>query len=83
MQVEILFSPSYSVGRVPLERIEKIQVESGAMVKMSPDIQTETEGRGGFLKSFSRSMFAGESFFMNTYTSEKEGDPILLAPLLS
>jgi uncharacterized protein (TIGR00266 family) len=82
MQIEILYRPSYSVARVLLDRKEKIQVESGAMVGMSPDMEMETEAKGGFLKSISRSMFGGESFFMNTYTGSAEGDSILLAPPL-
>jgi uncharacterized protein (TIGR00266 family) len=82
MQVEVLYRPSYSVARVVLERNEKIQVESGAMVGMSPDLEMETEAKGGFLKSISRSMFGKESFFMNTYTGVKDGDRILLAPPL-
>lgn len=82
MQVEILYRPSYSAARVVLERNEQIQVESGAMVGMSPDIEMETEAKGGFLKSISRSMFGGESFFMNTYTGVADGDSILLAPPL-
>ncbi len=82
MQVEILYRPSYSVARVSLSRQETVHVEAGAMVGMSPDIQMETQARGGFLKSISRSMFGGESFFMNTYTGSKDGDRILLAPPL-
>lgn len=82
MQVEVLYRPSYSLARVSLNDRETIQVESGAMVAMSPDIQMETQAKGGFLKSLSRSMFGGESFFMNTYTAEKDGDQILLAPPL-
>lgn len=82
MQVEILYRPSYSVARVLLERKEKIEVESGAMLGMSPDMQMETEAKGGLLKSISRSMFGGESFFINTYTGERDGDQILLAPPL-
>jgi uncharacterized protein (AIM24 family) len=73
MQIEILYRPSYSVARVLLDRKEKIQVESGAMVGMSPDMEMETEAKGGFLKSISRSMFGGESFFMNTYLASTEG----------
>lgn len=82
MQVEVLYRPSYSVARVILERTEKIQVESGSMVGMSPDMLMETEAKGGFLKSIARSMFGGESFFMNTYTAMEDGDRILLAPPL-
>jgi uncharacterized protein (TIGR00266 family) len=82
MQVEILYRPSYSVARVLLDRQESIQVESGAMVGMSPNMEMETQAKGGFLKSISRSMFGGESFFMNTYTGVADGDTILLAPPL-
>jgi len=82
MNIEILYRPSYSVARVELGKNETIQTESGAMVAMSPDMEMETEAKGGFLKSISRSMFGGESFFMNTYTGEKDGDQILLAPPL-
>jgi uncharacterized protein (TIGR00266 family) len=82
MQTEILYRPSYSVVRVTLQRQEKIQVESGSMVGMSPDVQMQTEASGGLLKSLTRSMFGGESFFMNTYTAAAEGDTLLLAPPL-
>jgi uncharacterized protein (TIGR00266 family) len=82
MQVEILYRPSYSVARVVLDRNEKVQVESGGMVGMSPDLLMETEAKGGILKSIARSMFGGESFFMNTYTGVEDGDRILLAPPL-
>ena len=82
MEIEVLYRPSYSVARVLLNPKETIQVESGAMVGMSPDMEMETEAKGGFLKSISRSMFGGESFFMNTYTGKADGDNILLAPPL-
>jgi uncharacterized protein (TIGR00266 family) len=82
LEIDILYRPSYSVARVQLNRNEKILVESGAMVGMSPDMEMETQAKGGFLKSISRSMFGGESFFMNTYTGVTDGDSILLAPPL-
>jgi uncharacterized protein (TIGR00266 family) len=82
MNIEVLYRPSYSLAMVSLDPKEVIQVESGAMVAMSPDLEMETEAKGGFLKSISRSMFGGESFFLNTYTGLKEGDTIALAPAL-
>ncbi|HEX9796561.1 MAG TPA: TIGR00266 family protein [Anaerolineales bacterium] len=83
MKVEVLYRPSYATAHVTLAGGEKIQVESGAMVGMSPGMQMETEARGGLLKSIARSMFAQESFFINTYTSMQDDDNILLAPPLS
>ena len=80
MKVEVLYRPSYSVAQVFLDQSEKIQVEAGAMLAMSADMEIKTEARGGFLKSISRSMFGGESFFMNTYTGAKDDDRLLLAP---
>ena len=82
MQVEVLYRPSFSVAQVSLDRNEKIQVESGAMVSMPADMDIQTEAKGGLLKSLTRAMFGGESFFMNTYTAEKDGDQIVLAPPL-
>ena len=82
MKVEVLYQPSYSLAMVTLGRGEAIQAESGAMVSMSPDIKMETAARGGFLKSLSRSMFGGESFFINTFTGAQDGSRISVAPPL-
>jgi uncharacterized protein (TIGR00266 family) len=82
MQVNLLYRPSYSVAQVLLNQDEKIQVEAGAMVGMSHDLEMKTHASGGFLKSMSRSIFGGVSFFLNTFTGQKEGDQILLAPPL-
>lgn len=51
MQVEILYPPSQSVAQLILQRSEKIEVESGAMMGISPDKQMLTQAKGGFLKS--------------------------------
>ena len=69
MKVDVRYRPAYALAMVTLDAKETIQVESGAMVGMSPDLEMETEARGGFLKSLSRSMFGGESFFLNSYTA--------------
>ncbi|MCB8988933.1 MAG: TIGR00266 family protein [Ardenticatenaceae bacterium] len=82
MKVEVRYQPSYSLAMVTLDAGEAIQTESGAMVGMSPDLEMETAASGGFLKSLSRSMFGGESFFLNTYTAKKAGDSVALAPPL-
>jgi uncharacterized protein (TIGR00266 family) len=82
MQVEILYRPSYSVAQVMLDKNEIVQAESGAMVGMSPEMAMETQAKGGLLKSITRSMFGGESFFLNTYTARRDGDRIILAPPL-
>lgn len=82
MKVDIRYGPAYALAMVTLDPQESIQVESGAMVGMSPDLEMKTEASGGFLKSLSRSMFGGESFFLNTYRADKAGESIALAPPL-
>ena len=82
MQVEITTRSSSSIAQVSLDKNETIMVESGAMIAMSPDIDMKTEAQGGVLESVSRSVFSGESFFLNTYTGKTNGDRILLAPPL-
>ena len=49
---------------------------------MSPDVKVETKMRGGFLKSLARSALGGESFFVNTYRSARNGSEIIFAPAL-
>ena len=82
MKVELLYRPSYSMADVHLEGGEKITVEAGSMVAMSPDIQVQTGMKGGFMKSLARSVLGGESFFMNTYQAGSEGGVLQLAPTL-
>ncbi|KPL83287.1 hypothetical protein SE15_08660 [Thermanaerothrix daxensis] len=82
MEVEILYRPSYSVARVRLSPNEALLAETGAMVGMSAGVQLETKMRGGFLKSLSRSVLGGESFFVNTFRAPSQGGEILLAPTL-
>ena len=82
MKVDVMYGPAYALAMVSLDHRETVHVESGAMVGMSPDLEMETSARGGFLKSLGRSMFGGESFFLNTYTASAQGDLIALAPPL-
>ena len=82
MKVELLYRPSFSMAKVNLDGNERIIVESGSMVAMSPDIQVETTMKGGFLKSLARSVLGGESFFINTYQANSGGGEIDLAPTL-
>ncbi len=82
MEIEILYRPSYSVARVKLAADEALLAETGAMVGMSAGVQLETKMKGGFLKSLSRSVLGGESFFVNTFRAPSQGGEILLAPTL-
>ena len=53
------------------------------MLAMSPGIAMETSTQGGMFKGLKRAVLGGESFFMNTYTSQQDGSELYLAPALS
>jgi uncharacterized protein (TIGR00266 family) len=82
MQIEIKYSPSYSMAFATLSAGETIKAEAGAMVSHTPGVQMETKAEGGIMKGLKRSFLGGESFFMNTFTATQEGDQIGLAPPL-
>ena len=83
MQIELLYRPAFSLGIIHLDGNEQVRVEAASMVSMSQGITLETAATGGFLKSISRAVLGGESFFQNTYTAPPEGGRIGVAPALT
>lgn len=81
MQYSIDYSPAYALGVIQLESGETIQAEAGAMVSMSDTIQMTTGTRGGIMSGLKRSLLAGESFFINTFTASAPGE-VTIAPAL-
>lgn len=82
MQIDIQHRPSYSLAIVQLSPNERIRAESGAMVSMSVSVNIETKAEGGILKSLSRAVLGGESFFQNFYQAGPQGGEVTLAPKL-
>jgi len=82
MQADILYRPSYSMAVVNLAPGEEIRVESGALVSMTEGVQLQTRMEGGVLRSLQRTVFGGESFFLNIYRAPDFGGQINLAPNL-
>jgi uncharacterized protein (TIGR00266 family) len=82
MKVEVFYQPAYSVARVTLANGEEVRAEAGAMVSMDSHIEIETKATGGFLKSLSRSVLGGETFFQNTFKSTANNGEIIFAPSL-
>ena len=73
MKYEIVKNP---VGMIDftLDWGEKVTAESGAMVYMRGDIETDTKTRkGGLFKSLKSTILAGESFFVNEFTANTGG----------
>lgn len=55
---------------INLTKGESVFTQSGGMFYQTDGIRMETNAKGGFLKGIGR-MFAGESFFMVTYTADR------------
>ncbi|PKN95530.1 MAG: TIGR00266 family protein [Chloroflexi bacterium HGW-Chloroflexi-6] len=82
MDIELKYSPSYSLAVVKLSPNERIRAEAGAMVSMSASVNIETKAEGGLFKSLGRALLGGESFFQNFFQAGPEGGEITLAPEL-
>ena len=79
MKYDIVSAPSYSLVELSLNQGESVVVEPGAMAWMDTSIKPKTEMKGGFFEGIKR-RFAGESFFLNTYTAEGGSGAIGIAP---
>ena len=79
MKYDIVSAPSYSLVELSLNSGESVIVEPGAMAWMDPSIKPKTEMKGGFFAGITRK-FAGESFFLNTYTAAGGSGTIGIAP---
>lgn len=63
---------------VTLNKGEAMYSQKGGMAWQSEGLTMSTNAKGGVMKSLGR-MFAGESLFMNTYTSNIDGAKIAFA----
>lgn len=84
MHIDIQYKPSNTCVKFELEAGEEITAESGSMIAMSPGLEVATtthkKGKSGIGKAFLR-MLAGESFFLNHYTSKTQSELWLSSPL--
>ncbi|MGE0784121.1 MAG: TIGR00266 family protein [Sandaracinaceae bacterium] len=78
---EIGYQPAHSLAKVHLQPGEAVMAESGAMVGMSTNVTMATQSQGGLMGGLKR-MFAGESFFRNTFTAQGGPGEVLLAQSL-
>ena len=79
MKTSVEFTPSYAMLTVDLAPGEAIKAEPGAMV-MQEGVEMSTGGSGGGLLGGFKRMLGGESFFVNTFTAERGGGSVSLAP---
>ncbi len=81
MNYEVLDAPDFGMLRVTFDAPgESVVAESGAMVAMGPEIDIQTNMRGGVLAAAKRKMLGGESLFQNTFTARSAGQQLYLAP---
>ncbi len=79
MKHEIHNKPDFASLHVWMDNGEQIVTEAGAMMSMSTDLNLETNMKGGLGGALKRKL-GGESIFMNTYTAEKDGQRLDVAP---
>ena len=82
MRSEVLYAPAFATARLTLSAGESVRAEAGAMVAMSSGLAMETSTQGGVMKGLRRAVLGGESFFMNTFTAQREGAELYVAPPL-
>ncbi len=81
MEHQILGNPDYGELAVRLASGEKILIESGAMSRVSPELELKTRTLGGVLPAMGRKLFGGESFFVGEYSGPMGGE-LALSPSL-
>jgi uncharacterized protein (TIGR00266 family) len=76
---EVLYQPSYSLAIIQLQPEQAIQVESGAMVSMSANVELQSQMKGGMMGALKRAV-GGESAFVSTFTARGGVGELTLAP---
>lgn len=79
MIIEVSHDPAYAMLTVELGQGESIKAEPGAMVAQY-NVDMSTGMPKGFAGGMRRAFLGGESFFLNTFTAERGGGWVKLAP---
>jgi uncharacterized protein (TIGR00266 family) len=75
MKFDIKYKPSYAMLVTQLEKGETITAESGAMTYMDPSIEVHTRMREkSLLGSLGLKIIGGQSFWVNDYTANAQGE---------
>ncbi|GAB4586598.1 TIGR00266 family protein [Nocardia sp. IFM 10818] len=82
MKVELRHNPSSTVARCFLAGGEPMRVEHGAMIAHSAGVSLAAKAEGGIIAGLKRSVLAGESFFVSTFTAPQQGGWVDVAPAL-
>jgi len=86
MDISLVHRPGNTAAKVVLGNGETVTAEGGAMIAMSGDINittsTHKRGKGSALKAVKR-LIAGESIFLNHFTSPRAGGEVWLGTPLA
>lgn len=80
MQFDISGNPDYGDLTVALAPGETIQIEGGAMSRMSAHLSMQSRILGGFFQGMVRKVFGGESLFIGEYTAVDSPGYVSLSP---
>ena len=81
MKADVIARPGFAALRVQLGIGETVRAQPGAMMaQRSVEMDTSVAARG--ILGSVRRMIAAESFFLNSFTGEREGAEIYLTPAL-
>jgi uncharacterized protein (TIGR00266 family) len=80
MEAEIRNKPAFANIHVKLGPGDKIIAEAGAMASMSAGVDIETKWSGGVVNAVLKRVFGSESLFINTYSTQTQGELILTQP---
>jgi len=77
METEIRNKPAFANIHVKLGPGEQIIAEADAMASMSSSVNISTQWSGGVGRAILKRMFGGESMFVNTFTTDTEGEVVI------
>jgi len=72
VHLSLRHQPSFAVVRAELQPGEQLRGESGSLAAHSWGVSVEAQMQGGLVRSLSRSVLGGESFFVTTFTAHRE-----------
>ena len=72
MKYEIQYKPAFASIFLTINPGEKITAEAGAMISMDSGLTMTTEFSGGFFSALLKSLFGGESLFVNIFKNNTQ-----------
>jgi uncharacterized protein (TIGR00266 family) len=81
MEAEIRNKPSFANVLVRMRAGDGLVAEADAMASMSASIEMTARPAGGFFTALGRRLFGKESFFVNEYATQSQGELVLTQPV--